>query len=81
VSSAAAHRRPSLLPAAVLFDMDGLLIDTEPMWFAVEIEILAELGATWDHTDHATLVGNALPVSSKFIADRVGTGVTAAEIA
>jgi len=81
VTSAAAHRRPSLLPAAVLFDMDGLLIDTEPLWFAVEMEILAELGGSWDHTDHATLVGSSLPVSSKFIADRAGTGVTAAEIA
>ena len=38
----------SVLPAAVLFDMDGLLIDTEPLWFSVETEILTELGAPWD---------------------------------
>ena len=27
------------LPAAVLWDMDGTLVDTEPYWFAAEFEI------------------------------------------
>ena len=31
---------PAPLPAAVFFDMDGLLIDTESVWFAVETQIL-----------------------------------------
>jgi len=31
--------------AAVLFDMDGLLVDTEPLWFEVESEVMAHLGA------------------------------------
>jgi HAD superfamily hydrolase (TIGR01509 family) len=72
---------PARLPAAVLFDMDGLLIDTEPIWFAVETEILTELGAAWEHDDHAYLVGSALPVASAFIAERAGNAVTADEIA
>ncbi len=29
---------------AVIFDMDGLLIDTEPEWQRLEIELFAELG-------------------------------------
>lgn len=72
---------PAGLPAAVLFDMDGLLIDTEPIWFAVETEILAELGATWTHDDHATLVGSALATASAFIAARGGDRVPAETIA
>jgi HAD superfamily hydrolase (TIGR01509 family) len=71
----------STLPAAVLFDMDGLLIDTEPLWFSVEGDILTELGAPWDLNDHKTLVGSSLKVSSAFIADRAGGSVTADEIA
>lgn len=31
-------------PAAILFDMDGTLIDSEPIWFATEVAILAEYG-------------------------------------
>ena len=68
-------------PAAVLFDMDGLLIDTEPLWFAVETEILAELGARWQSDDHAHLVGSSLPVASAFIAARSDGAITADEVA
>ena len=69
------------LPAAVLFDMDGLLIDTEPLWFAVESEILAELGARWRSDDHAHLVGSSLPAASAFIAERAGHAISAEEVA
>ncbi|HEY0868773.1 MAG TPA: HAD family phosphatase, partial [Acidothermaceae bacterium] len=77
----AAASGPSVLPAAVLFDMDGLLIDTEPLWFSVETEILTELGAPWDYSDHASLVGSSLKVASAFVAERAGNGVTAADVA
>ncbi len=35
------------LPAAVLFDMDGLLVDTESLWFQAEMQIMVELGGDW----------------------------------
>ncbi|WP_368077447.1 hypothetical protein [Actinomadura sp. WMMB 499] len=34
-------------PRAVLFDMDGLLIDSERLWLEVESEVMAWLGGTW----------------------------------
>ena len=68
-------------PAAVLFDMDGLLIDTEPLWFAVETEILGEFGATWSRADHAKLLGSSAPVASAFIAERSGGRATPQQIA
>ncbi len=75
------RRPPKPFPAAVLFDMDGLLIDTEPLWFAVETQIVDELGGHWDHRDHATLVGSPLSVSSAFIAKRSGGVLTAQQAA
>ena len=33
---------------AAIFDMDGLLVDTEPLWHAAELEILGDLGVELD---------------------------------
>lgn len=68
-------------PAAVLFDMDGLLIDTEPLWFAVQAEVLAEFGASWNHGDSAQLVGSSSAVASAFIAARTNGLASPQEIA
>ncbi len=81
MSLPAAVPHTSTLPAAVLFDMDGLLIDTEPLWFSVQTDILNELGAPWHLDDHKTLVGSSLKVSSAFVAERAGGTVTAEQIA
>ena len=32
------------LPAAVLWDMDGTLVDTEPLWVEAEFEVVARYG-------------------------------------
>jgi beta-phosphoglucomutase-like phosphatase (HAD superfamily) len=44
-------------PAAVLWDMDGTLVDTEPYWFDIEFELVAEFGGTWTEADAQSLVG------------------------
>lgn len=46
--------------AAVLFDMDGLLVDTEHEWFAVETEIMARLGGGWGPEHQELLVGGPM---------------------
>ena len=40
---------------AVLWDMDGTLVDSEKVWAEVQLELLAELGATWTLEDCLTL--------------------------
>jgi HAD superfamily hydrolase (TIGR01509 family) len=45
---------------AVFFDMDGLLVDTEPLWFEVETAVMAQLGGRWSHEDQGKLVGGSL---------------------
>ncbi len=44
-------------PAAVLWDMDGTLVDTEPYWFDMEFELVAEFEGTWTDADAHSLVG------------------------
>jgi HAD superfamily hydrolase (TIGR01509 family) len=44
----------------VLFDMDGLLVDTEPLWFEVESAVMARLGGSWGDADQQALVGGSL---------------------
>ncbi len=57
----------SLLPAAVLWDMDGTLVDTEPSWMAAEYALVAEHGGSWSEEQARALVGNALPTSAEFL--------------
>ena len=61
-----APRSPATLEA-VLFDMDGLLVDSEPMWFEVESEVMSGLGATWTHEQARGLVGNSLERSAQML--------------
>lgn len=49
---------------AVLWDMDGTLVDTEPYWFRAETELLAEHGVSWSAEEATALVGSALPDSA-----------------
>jgi HAD superfamily hydrolase (TIGR01509 family) len=46
--------------AAVLFDMDGLLVDTEPLWLETETEVMARLGAPWTPQDQEALLGGSM---------------------
>ena len=58
------------LPAAVLWDMDGTLIDSEPYWIAAETELVAAHGGVWTHQDGLSLVGNPMMVSAAVLRDR-----------
>jgi HAD superfamily hydrolase (TIGR01509 family) len=47
-------------PAAVLFDMDGTIIDSEPYWMIAETELVEEHGGTWSDEQGYALVGSGL---------------------
>ena len=69
----------SRLPAAVLFDMDGLLVDTERTWFAVETEMMAALGGPWGHEHQVALLGGELGRSAQYMLDLSGRKDVSAE--
>lgn len=48
-------------PRALLLDMDGLLVDSEPTWLRAEADLARSLGASWTEADGAACVGVGLP--------------------
>lgn len=48
------------LPAAVLFDMDGTLVDTEHLWLQTTAELAAGLGHTLTEEDLPEVLGRAV---------------------
>lgn len=67
-------------PYAVLWDMDGTLVDTEPYWIETEYELAAKYGGTWSRTHALNLVGNGLLDSGRYIADVFGIDVPPEQI-
>lgn len=57
-------------PQAVLWDMDGTLVDSEPYWIAAETELIASYGGTWTHEDALQVVGLGLLDSAGIIRSR-----------
>lgn len=55
------------LPAALLWDLDGTLVDTEPYWIRAEHALVERFGGTWTDELAHQLVGNPLLVSADFI--------------
>ncbi len=69
------------LLGAVLFDLDGLLIDSEPIWFRNEERVMAGIGGPpWRHEDQAACVGGTLPRTAAYMRAAAGTAVPTAEI-
>ena len=54
-------------PTAVLWDMDGTLVDTEPYWMAAEHALVEEAGGRWTDDLGYALVGRDLWDSAEFI--------------
>jgi len=56
--------------SAILFDMDGTLIDSEPLWLQAEIEVMAELGCHWDQQDQINCLGGPTERTEKYMQER-----------
>ncbi len=65
---------------AVLFDMDGTIVDTEPYWIAAEYALVEEHGGTWNDTHAHNLVGNALIDSAVYIREHGGVALDPPQI-
>jgi HAD superfamily hydrolase (TIGR01509 family) len=66
----AAHRRLDSF-AAVLWDMDGTLVDTEPYWMDAEFALAEKYGSTWSRDHALELVGFDLLDSGRYIREHM----------
>jgi len=66
---------PELIPdryRAVIFDMDGLLLDTETLWHGAEVELFRRHGGdfTWD--DKMAVMGTSFDQTAHYFSERLG---------
>jgi HAD superfamily hydrolase (TIGR01509 family) len=57
------------LPKAVLWDMDGTLVDSEPYWLLSETALAEDYGKVWTQENGNDLIGKSLYESSAFLKD------------
>jgi len=60
--------------------MDGTLVDTEPYWFDIEFELVAEFGGRWTEADAHSLVGFDLLDSAHELRTRGGVQLESVEV-
>ncbi|GAA4220409.1 HAD superfamily hydrolase (TIGR01509 family) [Streptosporangium album] len=66
---------------AVLFDMDGLLVDSEKIWFQVECEVMERLGGRWGTADQEYLVGGSMTAAVTHMLKISGAGAHPDDVA
>lgn len=59
-----------MLPEAVLWDLDGTILDTEPYWITAEMDLAKVFDAEWTHEDGIAVVGQGLPVTAELMQSR-----------
>jgi HAD superfamily hydrolase (TIGR01509 family) len=55
---------------AVFFDMDGLMVDSEPEWFKSETEVTAKFGYNWNEEDQIACLGGPLTRVGQYMHDK-----------
>lgn len=58
------------LPAAVVWDLDGTVIDSEEYWIIAETEIVERFGGTWSHDDGLAVIGQGLSETALLMQER-----------
>lgn len=70
-------RSPAAFPAAVLFDHDGTLVDSEPQWAAAKRAVAARHGVGWSTADDLATLGRTVPASAQLMLERGADGTVA----
>jgi HAD superfamily hydrolase (TIGR01509 family) len=71
---------PPSLPVAVVFDNDGLLLDTESVWTRAEEDLFELRGTEFTPADKRELVGTSAEIAGGILERRLGEPGRAAEL-
>src|ERR1700750_758949 len=66
---------------AVVFDLDGVLIDSEPVWERVRRALVAERGGHWAPDAQRRLMGMSTPEWARYLSEDLGVGLPPGEVA
>ncbi|HEX3815170.1 MAG TPA: HAD family phosphatase [Mycobacteriales bacterium] len=66
---------------AVVLDLDGVLIDSEPVWEEVRRGLVAERGGHWAADAQTRLMGMSTREWSRYLGEDLGVGLPAEEVA
>lgn len=74
MSSASSEHEPA---EAVVFDMDGVIVESEHLWEELWTEFAAARGARWGGEQTKAVQGMSAPEWARYLAEFVGTGESA----
>jgi HAD superfamily hydrolase (TIGR01509 family) len=66
---------------AVVFDLDGVLIDSEPVWEQVRREVVASRGGHWDADTQDRLMGMSTGEWSRYLSSDLGVELSPTGVA
>ena len=66
--------------SAVLFDMDGVLVDSEPVWYEVEAELVRRMGGSWSPADQAKCIGGTVDWTCRYVIELTGSTRTPEDV-
>jgi HAD superfamily hydrolase (TIGR01509 family) len=65
---------------AVVFDLDGVLVDSEQVWDAAREELVRKTGGRWHQGATADMMGMSSPEWSRYLRDELGVPLPAGDI-
>src|SRR5437773_12039598 len=66
--------------SAIIFDLDGVLADSEPWWSKIDAELLAEYGVTYRGEYHQNVVGVSYRLAVEFYKKAFGLSAPTEEM-
>ena len=66
--------------AAVIFDLDGVLVDSEQAWDAARRDVVANHGGTWKESATRDMLGMSSPEWSRYVVDELHVELTPEEV-